>query len=243
MTSIFRIGDSADEVVLKFATLFQQVEAFYFTYYFPSLGLEERISSSANANLVKIFNDARNLRTAIGPALPYWESIIATSSPTAEFALFAKESVRHSNDPQQRYEIKRTEINRTRLDKMIESMAEEQALAFCSICKLPEGITGFIPMMDFRIAPNPTNLEKMSVVIQEIGLPGLILGSGKSYHFFGTKLLTESEIQKFLGKCLLISPITDSRYIGHRMMEGSCDLRISTSKYKQTLPRVVKIFE
>lgn len=67
-----------------------------------------------------------------------------------------------------------------------------------------------------------------------------IYSSGRSYHAYGNKLLSESDWIKFMGSLLLInipgsSKIIDDRWIGHRILAGYSSLRWSknTSHYKK----------
>lgn len=237
------LGDTAIEVSVKLAKLFEDVDTFYLTSYKPSLGLDERYSSSLNSKNESILKSASIFRGHVGKMLPYWESVFIASWEDVNFSFFVKEALKHteSRGHERRIEMKRQEMTKDGVSSLKNRFDDATALAFCSLCKLKNGNIAYIPLMDFRVEPNSENLMKIELVCESLGIPGAILKSGKSYHFFGFKLLSKDEMLSFLGKCILLSPITDVRYIGHRLIEGSCDLRISTSKTKVFMPVVEKL--
>jgi hypothetical protein len=237
------LGDTAIEVSVKLARLFEEVDTFYLTSYKPSLGLDERYSSSVSDKNESILKNASIFRGHVGKMLPYWESVFIASWTDPNFSFFTKEALKHtdSRGHERRIEMKRQEMTKSGIISLKNRFDETTALAFCSVCKLKNGNTAYIPLMDFRVEPSSENLSKIEFVCESIGIPGAILKSGKSYHFFGFKLLSKDEMLSFLGKCILLSPITDVRYIGHRLIEGSCDLRISTSKTKLFMPVVERL--
>jgi hypothetical protein len=100
-----------------------------------------------------------------------------------------------------------------------------------------------IPMMDFCCSVSVENMKIIKKALWEIGeREGVLLESGRSYHYYGLSLLTPKEWVKFLSKCLLLTGLVDPRYIGHSLLENSCCLRISTTTTnKPHLPEVVTI--
>lgn len=98
-----------------------------------------------------------------------------------------------------------------------------------------------IPMMDFRCLKSPKNLARIKGLLRTIGeKEGVVLDSGRSYHYFGTNPLSEKEWLMFLGKCLL-SGLVDERYIGHRLIDRCGILRISVCPLRPKIPTVVSI--
>jgi len=101
-----------------------------------------------------------------------------------------------------------------------------------------------IPLMDFCCEDSPDNLKQIKGFLYEVGQKrGVILLSGRSYHYYGVDLLSDKEWVKFLGKCLLFSGYTDERYIGHRLLDGCGILRISARGIRSQMPTVVSILE
>lgn len=93
--------------------------------------------------------------------------------------------------------------------------------------------------MDLRCRPSNENLYKCKTAFQKMGVPGVMLESGRSYHFYGFKILAHEDWVRFMANCLLFAPLSDVRYIGHRLLEGACDLRITEIEGK--FPRVVAV--
>jgi len=99
-----------------------------------------------------------------------------------------------------------------------------------------------LPMMDFDCSPSQENLDKVTAFLRQVGqTKGVILSSGRSFHFYGTALSSNEDYLKFLGECLLFSGFTDERYIGHRLIDGCGILRISAGGIRQKTPTVVAI--
>lgn len=105
-----------------------------------------------------------------------------------------------------------------------------------------ENKTFHIPMMDFSCEETEDNLAIIREFLEGIGQEnGVILSSGRSYHYYGAKLFSEEEWLKFLGLCLLLTGYVEERYIGHRLLDGCGILRISAAGIKPKIPTVVSI--
>lgn len=138
--------------------------------------------------------------------------------------------------------IVRTEATAARLRCVAEELPKEQLLGVFSKVSLVDGGTAHIPMMDFSCVPSDRNLELLKSLLKSLGGgKGFLLESGKSYHYYGTQILDEEGWRIFLGKCLLMSDHSDSRYIGHQLIDGHCVLRLSAGKLKQMLPKLVTV--
>jgi hypothetical protein len=184
------------------------------------------------------------LRTLTNNDLPYWESILAASWSTKKLDLLIGEALRHDSkrEPVDRFELGVNDLTAGRLEQTISSVPSGWVLALCSTCKMADGALRHIPMMDFRCAPGPLNLERTKVALKELGQSrGAILESGRSYHFYGFDLQTRDEWIEFAARCLLLAPFTDARYIAHRIIEGMFVLRISSSERKPSVPFVAAI--
>lgn len=101
-----------------------------------------------------------------------------------------------------------------------------------------------IPMMDFCCPKTEESLERIKEAMTGF-LPGsdrVLLDSGQSYHFYGAGVLCPEEWQVFLGKCLLLTGLTDPRYIGHSLVAGYCTLRLTASSLRPKIPEVIAVF-
>ena len=94
-----------------------------------------------------------------------------------------------------------------------------------------------IPMMDFD---DNNNLAQIECFLRAIGQKGVVLESGRSYHFYGIKLMDDRQWLKFMGDCLL-SGLVEPRYLGHRLKDELCILRVSACPLRPKVPTVVSI--
>ena len=71
---------------------------------------------------------------------------------------------------------------------------------------------------------------------------GVFLKSGRYYHYYGNFLLSEKQWENFVTEFLMPTILVSPRYIGHRLNNGYCTLRLTTDKkYKPKIPRAIKI--
>jgi hypothetical protein len=116
------------------------------------------------------------------------------------------------------------------LEETSSKISSADGLALCSKVVLYNGDTRHIPMMDFRCPPSRANADAIKQLLAKTGQPeGILVESGHSYHLYGTGLLSIEEWTRFMAICLLLSPVTDSRYIAHRLTDGECRLKISAA--------------
>jgi hypothetical protein len=118
---------------------------------------------------------------------------------------------------------------------------EHRPLAICSRCPSRGPGAPHIPMMDFRCDATDDGLKTLDAAMATIDIGGFILKSGRSYHFYGTKLLDEAQWQRFLGQSLLLKNLADWRYVGHCLVRGICTLRISAHPEFGSVPTVVAL--
>ena len=71
---------------------------------------------------------------------------------------------------------------------------------------------------------------------------GVLLDSGRYYHHYGDFLLEEDEWIQFMADFLIPSILVSPRYVGHRLHEGFCSLRLTADgEYKPKIPEVIEI--
>jgi hypothetical protein len=135
--------------------------------------------------------------------------------------------------------LSREEVSPESLHELAKSLSEDKLLGILSKVSLLNEEAAHIPRMDFKCATSPENLETLRSLLKDLRLGrGFLLESGRSYHYYGIKLLDEKEWQVFLGRCLLMSGYSDDRYIGHQLVDGYCVLRLSSGRWKKTPPTV-----
>jgi hypothetical protein len=99
-----------------------------------------------------------------------------------------------------------------------------------------------IPMMDFRIKSS-TNIDQLCLLKECLcklkQTDGVLLNSGKSYHYYGFRRLSHQEWMRFMTACLLLEPLVDVRYIAHRILAGKASLRLTATPQKKKVPELV----
>ena len=128
------------------------------------------------------------------------------------------------------------------LSRFTKDFSEYEVLSFCSKVKLKDGSLRHIAMMNFHPEEN-VDLTHIRRAIQYIcgSREGVLLDSGRYYHYWGNFLLSEIEWMKFLGDFLMPTVIVSPRYIGHQLFNGSCTLRLTSDlTYKPQVPTVIE---
>jgi hypothetical protein len=118
-------------------------------------------------------------------------------------------------------------------------LEDEETLAVTSRVLCQNGKIRHLPLVDFNCEINSDNLQTIKDFFKQTIGQGIILESGRSYHGYGTKLLSQREMAIFFGNCLLFSGFIDERYIGHRLIDGEMCLRITANRLRSELPKVV----
>lgn len=146
----------------------------------------------------------------------------------------------HDNRPNKQWQVAVNDLTAEMLRDKIASLSADLAMALDSRCTFQDSSTKYIPMMDFKPPPDENNLEMLKEFLNRISYNGIIVDSGASYHFYGFDFLEHVQWIAFIGKCLL-TPWSDSRWIGHSLIAGGGALRISANRYKQKLPLVCEV--
>lgn len=97
-----------------------------------------------------------------------------------------------------------------------------------------------IPLLDLDILVDENGAASAQEVFTNLGVKsGAIINSGMSYHGWGLELLTDDDWRKFMAKALLLDRI-DRRWVGHRLIDGQANIRISEKR--RLVPKVVYVF-
>ena len=115
-------------------------------------------------------------------------------------------------------------------------MPDREMVALTSQVVTTEGKMLHLPMLDFRLPSAIDTLPVALDVLTALGAPGLLVDSGRSYHYYGNQLMTFSELARFLGRAQLLSPLVDQRWVGHQLVSGKCALRVSTDPERSPEP-------
>lgn len=98
------------------------------------------------------------------------------------------------------------------------------------------------PMMNFH-PENITTRDIKKILAYVCGSrPGVLLESGRFQHYYGDFLLSEPDWLTFMAEFLMPTCIVSPRYIGHRLYDGYCTLRLtSEQQYKPKIPTVIAL--
>lgn len=185
--------------------------------------VQDRERNSSNRNM-GIINRALYEKERKGSS--FWESLFSLAEGGEVLdKCFMKNALFHNKNE--------TYTHLTKVDflNFISSDIHED-VAINSKVILSDGSERHIPMLDFKIKSNNQNLKVVKDVLHILGLKGYIFDSGKSYHFVGYNLITESELLDLLAYFILLQPISDKAWATHQILERSASLRLS-KKYGQ----------
>lgn len=154
------------------------------------------------------------------------------------------------NDERHTFKIQLIDFNKEYIIKEIESLKENEELAFHSKILMNDR-TYHIGLIDFLIPTTQFCFEHDYIRLKAI-LPSKIMqnlslySSGNSLHGYSLTLLEPKEWRQFMSRLLLIdlplspTPLIDTRWIGHRLFSEFGSLRWSNNSgtYK-ALPELI----
>src|SRR5207248_190280 len=114
--------------------------------------------------------------------------------------LYIAQAAIHNNADDQMDEVRRTELKPEFWKRLFdEAMREDFVLAVSSRVRLENKALAHIPMMDFKFAPTSENVKIAKESFKKIGQThGVLLNSGKSFHYYGYTLMSEEQWRTFL---------------------------------------------
>lgn len=187
-----------------------------------------------------VFKQAAKMRQET--LLPFWDSALAQAlQGKANIKQIVDAAMFHNNKPEITHTIK-TENAEEHLNKLLSHEWSKSTLALSSNVILKDGSQHHIPMLDFHIPSNDTTYETVVECLDSLEVGKfVIVDSGKSYHAYGLSLLNNDGLRNFLFRALLLSPIVDSRYVAHQLLDEKCKLRVVATSRKPTEPIVLGI--
>jgi hypothetical protein len=105
---------------------------------------------------------------------------------------------------------------------------ESQVVSLSSRIRL-NGKTKHLSMMNLH-TPHASKLEDIVSAIRHVrptGESGLLLTSGRFFHYYGTSLIPETSWHAYLGAWLMPDTLVSPRYIGHSLIQSYSALRLS----------------
>lgn len=223
-------------------SLNREITGIRFDVYKPAPGLSERLDNMLTPEEQELRDSALALRDADG--IPFWDATLAISMQRGVISdRFIETALAHDASPDERHlNLTSDEISVERIAILIAELPKGFGLAACSRVTLQSNRIAHIPMLDFRCPCRQENAEAIVKMLRVMGFSeGILVESGRSYHFYGTSLLSEASWVEFLGRALLFAPVVDSRFIGHRLADGQCRLKV-TDPRNGFMPRITHVF-
>jgi hypothetical protein len=123
-------------------------------------------------------------------------------------------------------------------------LEKHQVWSIVSKVKCSDNTYKHISMMNFHPEDKVISQKEIIIAIKHISgnQNGVLLDSGRFFHYYGNFLINEKEWIKlmvsFLMPCIFVSP----RYIGYVLHRGYCTLRLTADdKYKIKIPEVIEV--
>jgi|ERR1035437_44037 hypothetical protein len=114
-------------------------------------------------------------------------------------------------------------------------------ISFQSKVLIPDGYRHF-PMLDFSNSTvKGLNLGQVKNLLRQLGeTNGFILDSGRCFHYYGNRLMTEDDWVSFMKICAQYPEIGET-YISNQLRRGMASLRIVEDDSKPKNPTVIEL--
>jgi len=235
------LGQGINHAVVDLIGSLEAIQSVNFVVYRPAPGLNQRLDQHADPSIA-IRRKAQDLNENHG--VPFWDAVLSVAMKEGSIPdAYVDLAILHDKSPEERMvEYRRDELTYSTIDNLLKVASPEEAVALSSKVRLRNGEMAHIPMMDFRCQYSESNSKVIVRALHALGEEsGLLVESGRSYHFYGLRLLSNEQWVRFMALGALFSPIVDVRYIAHRLADGACRLRIGPGPGKTFMPVVREV--
>jgi hypothetical protein len=180
--------------------------------------LQERVEQMQKPDEALV---ARAIATKERTGIQFWDALLteASNSGSASKHLLSEVLFHQRN---QNYHL----LEPARLRDFVASVKGD-LLAINSEVRMSNGSFLHIPMLDLKLRSKRSNDALARECVSALGVRGVLLDSGRSYHFIGTELVSSEEMLDLLAKFILLHPISDKAWAVHQILERSASLRIN----------------
>lgn len=123
------------------------------------------------------------------------------------------------------------------LESIGKGLSLERAIGLTSLVETSSG-TKHIPMIDF----NCQDASGIYGALKTLGISGIIIASGNSYHFYGFNLFSEDEWKSYI-ESLNSSWAVDHKWTELQLKQGYSMLRITPTKRKLYQPCLIEVYK
>ncbi len=148
----------------------------------------------------------------------------------------------HQSHPEKRIYLKKDDIENGKLIKICSNASFKTPFALSSKVRTNTKAQMHIPVLDFHVEKTKSTLDMAFLILEKlVDDPFLIMETERSYHAIIIGLMSGSQLNRFLSKCLLFSPITDHAYIAHQLIECESAIRLTKYKHNGASPKVIAV--
>jgi hypothetical protein len=167
----------------------------------------------------------------------FWENAIAQSSwatPEVRDRIFSR-AIQESDASKHREQIPIEELYKKLTDGSLRELPGRRLVVLNSrMWTSKEEV--YLQMLDFSLPSTPENADIAQAAMKTLGIKGLLVDSGRSYHVYGQTIKDWVEYTSFLATAALLSPIVDSRWALHQLVQKEANLRISNNVGRHEKP-------
>jgi hypothetical protein len=175
----------------------------------------------------------RHLRDGYG----FWEHVVslaADASADTRRQLFAA-AARSAGNPETTAAMSVDEFAEHLTGARWRGLPGRQLVSLSSRVRV-NGQACHLQLLDLGLAQRPGSADAVRAALDVLGLHGLLVASGKSYHFYGTFIDAWDAYVDLLARASLLSPLVDSRWALRQIRAGRGVLRVSTNIERDTYP-------
>jgi hypothetical protein len=232
--SALRMGAPASDIIFEIRRRNPEIAVFEFVIYANSLPLEQRLEPTAAPALLEVLERAREQRLGLDVRIkpPYWSTTLSVDMGVPELDFFLRHALA-DHARQRSVAMDAGDLSPTTIGALAATLVDGEQLGLSSICRLRDGSTAHIPMLDYRLPPEPTAVHRVRRVLVALEQrESVIVASGRSFHTWGIGVVPTQRFHEMLGRALLLSPLIDDRFIARALQRGYAALRILPGSQK-----------
>ena len=92
---------------------------------------------------------------------------------------------------------------------------------------------GHLQLIDLDLPRRAGSVDDIGTALDTLGVEGLLVSFGRSYHFYGSHIDYWDRYVEFLARASLLSPLVDSRWALRQIIAGRGARRVSTNTERE----------
>jgi hypothetical protein len=236
------VGKPVTEFLSRLCVIQPAITAMRFAAYTPEPKLSDRLQNLHTSEEADLREQATV--TCRGNGIPFWDALLGICMKRDSIPeRFLESAGIHSPAPPVfQWVLPADQISTARMKQIVSDLPAGLGLVVSSRVQLRSGDVGHIPMLDFRCPCSPANASAVRKILELLGHTcGILVESGRSYHYYGVQLLSTSDWTAFMAKALLFAPFVDPRYVAHRLADGECRLKLAASR-EASIPSIIDAY-